>query len=125
MVAEKQSIRTLLIIEDQAPTREALASIFRAEGFLVLTACNRHEALEHMRSSAPPNLVLLDMRLAVEGSGFLEERRCDDALAAVPVIVLTEPNTDQEWVASLGATDTLAKPISIDLLLTTIRRWRD
>ena len=123
MAAEKQSTKTLLIIEDQLPTREALASIFRTEGFRVVTAGNRQEALGYLRTSALPNLVLLDMRQALDSSGFLEERQRDGALASVPVVVLTEPSTDREWVASLGATDAVAKPISIDVLLNMIQRW--
>jgi DNA-binding response OmpR family regulator len=122
MVAEKPAIKTLLIVEDQLPTREALASVFRAEGYRVITATSRQEALRSLHSPAPPNLVVLDLRLAVDGSGLLEERRRDVGLAAVPVVVLTEPSTDRDWVASLGATDSLAKPVSIDSLLTTIER---
>jgi CheY-like chemotaxis protein len=124
MVADKPSTKTLLIIEDQHPTREALASLFRMEGFQVVTASNRQEALGYLRQAALPSIVLLDMRHALDSSGFLEERRRDRALASIPVVVLTEPCTDREWVASLGATDTLAKPISIDALLTTVQRWK-
>jgi DNA-binding response OmpR family regulator len=63
------------------------------------------------------------MRQALDSSGFLEERQRDGTLASVPVVVLTEPRTDRDWVASLGATDALAKPISIEALLTTVQRW--
>jgi CheY-like chemotaxis protein len=123
MVAEKPSSKTLLLIEDQVPTREALASIFRTEGFRVVTAGNRQEALGYLRHAALPTLVLLDMRQPLDGLGFLEERRRDNALASVPVVVLREPSTDRAWIASLGATESLAKPISIEKLLTTIERW--
>jgi DNA-binding response OmpR family regulator len=123
MVADKPSIKTLLIVEDQPATRECLASVFRAEDYRVVTAADRQEALQHSRSRAAPDLVVLDMRPAVDASGFLEERHRDAALASVPVIALTEPGTDCTWVVSLGATDSLSKPVSIDLLLAAIRRY--
>jgi DNA-binding response OmpR family regulator len=116
-------MKTLLIIEDEHPTCEALASIFRLEGFHVVTARNRQEALRYLRTSVHPNLILLDMGQVLDGSGFLEELRHDRDLAWIPVVVLMEPSTDRDWVASLGATDSLAKPVSIDTLLTTVQRW--
>src|SRR5262245_31506185 len=124
MAMERQTGKTLLIVEDQAVTREALAYLLRSEGYQVVTAASSQEALGHLRGAAPPSLVLLDLRAAAgDGARFLAERRRDAILATVPVVLLTEGNTDPKWLSTPGMAGSFRKPVPFDGLLRLIRRF--
>jgi CheY-like chemotaxis protein len=113
--------KTLLLVEDQPATREALAAVLRSEGYRVVTAASGGEATRHVSAGPLPNLILLDTRLpGAAGEGFLERRRSDAALSAVPLVLLTEANVGPEWAGPLRPAGALCKPVSLDGLLSLI-----
>jgi CheY-like chemotaxis protein len=58
-----------------------------------------------------------------DGWRFLERRRQEAALAAIPVIITTALGVaSPEWAASLGAADCLRKPIETEALVQAVRR---
>jgi PAS domain S-box-containing protein len=70
-----------------------------------------------------PDLVLLDLHLPdLHGREVLEQLKRDPATAAIPVVVVSADATpgQVERLLAGGATDYLAKPIDLDLLLKTI-----
>src|SRR5947209_19842602 len=86
-------MRTILIADDHAITREPLARLLRYEGYKTLTAANGLEALDHFRRNRP-DLILLDMMMPkMNGIAFLQAvlAGADRPAAAggVPVILLT------------------------------------
>src|SRR5260370_9567148 len=54
--------RPILIVEDDAPTREFIAEMLTAHGFVVTTPANAPQAPAHV-AAALPELVILDMVL--------------------------------------------------------------
>jgi CheY-like chemotaxis protein len=115
--------KTLLIVEDHATTREALAVVCRAEGFRVLTAASSREALDQLRSQSPPDVMVLDLRVTGgDGGDLLEERRRDTALASVPLVLLTERQADQRWRTEPGLAGSCPKPVPLEGLLHLLRR---
>ena len=71
-----------------------------------------------------PDLILLDLGLPA-GGGFLvlERLRKIEALAAIPVLIVTG-RSDAETrkrVAALGVAPVLTKPVDTEALLTAIR----
>lgn len=120
----KQTAKTLLIVEPQMATREALASVFRSEGFQVVTAVNSHEAVGHIRGPTPPNVVLLDFRdREGDDARFLESRLHDSVLAAVPVVLMTETKADADWLAGLRVAGAFRKPVPLDPLISLVRNF--
>jgi CheY-like chemotaxis protein len=116
-------VKTLLIVEDQAVTREALALVCRSEGYRVLTAASGQEALGHLRGAAPPSVVLFDVRVAAkDGERFLEQRRRDAALASVPLVLITERGADPRWLSEPGLAGTYPKPVPLDGLFSLLQR---
>jgi CheY-like chemotaxis protein len=114
--------KTLLIVEDQPPTREALASIFRGEGYRVLAAASAGEARRCMQGPSFPSVIVLDTRIGGEDAqDFLEQRRHDPALSAVPIILLTDEEANPPLRDPLEAAGSLRKPVSIDRLLDLIQ----
>jgi CheY-like chemotaxis protein len=114
--------KTVLIIDHQDATRKALAVILKSEGYLVMAAATRREALEHLHAATPPDLVLLEVTSAADAGPFLRRDRPGLALDTVPVVLLAGSEARAEWAASLGAVGFIRKPINLDCLLALIQR---
>ena len=87
----------VLIIEDDARSREVLRGILTREAWDVAEAENGLEGLEQLANSKP-DIVLLDLMMPVmDGFEFLERMRSHEEWAAIPVIVVTAKTlTDDE-----------------------------
>lgn len=82
--------RKVLIIDDQPDsirlTREALAL---DERFVVYDAVNADQGLEMVRNHWP-DVIMLDLRMpGMDGFEILEKLRADEAMAAIPVVMVT------------------------------------
>jgi CheY-like chemotaxis protein len=124
MSADAPGSGTLLIVEDNEVVREGLAVVLRRAGYAVVPAANGHQALAALRAGVRPDLILLDMLLpAVDGWHFLDRRRREPALAALPVVIMTGLGVaGPEWADSLGAAGLLRKPVETEALLRGVRR---
>lgn len=84
--------KKILIVEDEAPLRQALFDKFSREGFQVMQAKNGEEGLivsleEH------PDIILLDIIMPkVDGLAMLKRLRNDEWGKEIPVIILTNLN---------------------------------
>ena len=114
---------TILVVEDEAPLRQAIGRLLRAEGYGVLEAPDGARALELLRKteSAQVKLVLTDLRMPV-----MDGRQLAAAIARVrpslPIIFMsgfTAQLMDMRLVSPHLAF--LAKPFRNDDLLTAIR----
>jgi PAS domain S-box-containing protein len=86
----------ILVVEDDMPTREFIAEMLSAQGYLVATAADGMEARAQVAASLP-DLVILDMVLPkVSGFELLGEWRASIRTAALPVFVLTSKDLSQE-----------------------------
>jgi two-component system response regulator len=71
-----------------------------------------------------PQLVLLDLKLPkVSGLEVLKAVRADAALRALPVVILTSSNEDQDLINSydLGANSYVRKPVDFDAFVEAVR----
>jgi diguanylate cyclase (GGDEF)-like protein len=116
--------RDILLVEDNADAREALALLLESHGYRVRSAANGADALDEA-CRLPPDLLITDLAMP-ELSGFevLEQFRKLPALAHVPVIVVSAHHDIPDRVAGfdLGADDYLPKPVHLDELLARVRR---
>lgn len=88
--------RSILIVEDDSPTREFIAEMLTTQGFTVTTAADGAEARAQVAASLP-ELVILDMMLPeVSGFELLSEWRASLRTAGLPVFVLTSKDLSQE-----------------------------
>ena len=112
--------KQILVVEDNQLNREMLMEIL-AEQYAVLGAENGQEALELLRESREEiALILLDVMMPVmDGFAFLERIKADEALALIPVIVMTQSDNEADEVAALahGATDFVPKPYRPQVIL--------
>jgi CheY-like chemotaxis protein len=105
----------ILIVEDEATSREMLLSILKAEGdHRILTASDGDEALKLMEDPRHPfDVVFLDLQLpSISGLDLLERVRATPACRYVRVIICTT-STDSATVvraARLGVRHYMVKP---------------
>jgi DNA-binding response OmpR family regulator len=111
----------ILIIEDEAPMRTALADLLAGEGYRALTAADGEAGLQRALSEKP-DLILLDVMMPkLDGFAVCAELRrlAND----VPVLMLTAKGRIEDRVVGLdaGADDYLVKPFSTEELLARVR----
>ncbi|HEY8651765.1 MAG TPA: response regulator transcription factor [Dermatophilaceae bacterium] len=102
---------TVLVVEDERDIREVLRRYLERAGLSVLTTGTGAEAIR-LLTSAPPDLVLLDLGLPdVDGTDVLREIH---AAGRPPVLVLTARSTVDDRIhgMQLGADDYVTKPFS-------------
>lgn len=113
----------ILVVEDEVIFAKAVARRLSRDGYECDAVASLADAETAIRR-APPDLLLLDMRLP-DGSGldFLERLR-DEFGLAVPVIVMTAYGEIEDAVNAmkLSAADYLKKPVDLDELLIAVRK---
>src|SRR5262245_22552685 len=87
---ERPRPRSILVVEDDADTRESLRAVLEVARYDVRTASNGREALEVLARIEAPGLILLDLMMPVmSGFEFLAARREDAALERIPVVIVS------------------------------------
>jgi DNA-binding SARP family transcriptional activator len=119
-----RSAGRILVIDDDTATRETLAELLRAEGYSVACAANGWEAINHLRRSLLPHVILLDLMMPVmDGWEFRRQQLQDSALAAIPVIVLSSVvDISQDASAPCGISY-LPKPVDFCRLITLVASY--
>ena len=112
----------ILVVDDEANARLALADLLRDEGYKVDTAADAFKALGKLDSFAP-HVVLTDLRMpGMDGIELMEKIRSrPDPL---PVVVMTAFGAVDSAVSAMrkGAADYLVKPINFDELVIVLAR---
>lgn len=118
------SRKLVLVADDQEPIRTMLKMSLEFMGYEVAVAENGKVLLTLARERVPDLIITDVMMPEMTGYEALEELRKDEALKAVPVIVLTalEEASYQDKSASFGVVDHLVKPISLPVLKAKVKR---
>ena len=113
----------ILVIEDDAATRDAMSLVLELQGYAVTGAANGQDALVQLRTGTRPNLILLDLMMPIlDGWGFRAQQQQDPGLASIPVVVVSADGSVRQKAASLGAAGYLMKPVEVEDLLDTVQR---
>ncbi len=117
----------VLVVEDNEKNMKLVRDILEAMGYSPLEASSGEQALTLAAEQAPA-LVLMDIQLPdLDGSEALRRLREDERTAGIPVLALTAQamQGDRERFLAAGFDGYLSKPIDIDELLETVRRFCD
>ena len=113
----------VLVIDDDPAQRDLLSRFLEREGFAVRTAPDGKLGIELARTSHPRAILLDVMMPQMDGWSVLGALKADPDLAAIPVVMVTFVN-EPGLGASLGAADTVPKPVEWDRLKEVMDRFR-
>ena len=88
--------RNLLLVDDDVGSLEAMERYLEEAGWQTLSANNGREALEMLSKTLPAAIILDLLMPEMDGFEFLEHLRADEQLKAIPVIVLTGKDPNEE-----------------------------
>ena len=120
-----QSCKTILVVDDEPAIRESLGDLLREEGYDVLEAQNGMEALARLREPKPeqPCVIVLDLMMPVmDGYEFRAEQLRDQALAGIPVVVVSADGNVRRKTAAMQVAAALAKPLQLNAFVAEIER---
>jgi CheY-like chemotaxis protein len=113
----------VLVVEDDPDLRHLMSRLLVLEGFDPQLAANGREALDVLRATPLPRLILLDLMMPVmDGWQFRQAQRADPAIADIPVIVTTAVPLTERF-KELQAAAILQKPWDLGELLDVLRRY--
>jgi CheY-like chemotaxis protein len=115
---------TILIVEDNLPSRELLREFIQNWGYEVIEASDGREALQKITEMAP-DLVLCDIQMPeLDGFAVIQSLRQDARFIKLPVIALTAfaMKGDKETTLAAGFDGYQSKPIDQDALHSEIKR---
>jgi CheY-like chemotaxis protein len=110
-------VHSILIVDDDVNELDTLSEVLEYAGYSTTCAHNGKEALDLLRITPSPAMILLDLHLPVmNGWQFLDHKRNDPALVKLPVVVISGSSTERPQ----GAAGFLRKPISVPALLNVV-----
>ncbi len=118
--------RKLLVVDDDVRNLFVLGSVVEQRGMVMVTAQNGREALRLLERDPDIAAVLMDIMMPeLDGYQTIQLIRQQPSKQQLPIIALTAKamKGDREKCLDAGASDYLAKPVSAELLLETLRTW--
>jgi len=129
MVAERYGgsgmAQTILIVEDNELNMKLFRDLLEAQGYNVLQTRDGMQALDLARAERP-DLIVMDIQLPqVSGLEVTKWIKADDDLKHIPVVAVTAfaMKGDEEKIREGGCEAYVAKPISVNDFLATIRKF--
>lgn len=117
-------MKTILIADDKAESRELIRMVLESCGYAIREACDGIEALRYAQESNP-DLLILDLHMpGIDGFGVLIELRRDGRFASTPIMALTASamQGDRERAVAMGFDSYLSKPIPLSSLRNEVER---
>lgn len=115
--------KRILVVEDNDLNRKLFCDVLKANGFEVVPVADGQNVIPTARKFKPHGVVL-DIQLPnVSGLELLEAFRADSALRDIPILAVTAyaGKGDEEKIRAAGASDYLAKPVSITPFMAAVR----
>jgi CheY-like chemotaxis protein/nitrogen-specific signal transduction histidine kinase len=105
-----QPCETVLVVEEDALTRDQVRRMLEGDACTVITAANGREALERLAQTRP-DVILLDLLMPeMDGFAFAESLHKDAAWRSIPVVVMTGKDITTDDLQRLrGVADTVVR----------------
>ena len=113
---------TILLVEDNEPSRDALGRRLERRGFQVHAAADGRQGVD-LANAIRPDLILMDLGLPImDGWAATRQLKADAATRHIPIIVLSAHamTGDRDLALAAGGDDFDTKPIRFDQLLAKI-----
>lgn len=116
--------KTVLIVEDNELNMKLFNDLLEAHGYATIQTRDGMDALRIARENRP-DLIIMDIQLPeVSGLEVTKWLKEDKELNEIPVIAVTAfaMKGDEEKIRQGGCQDYIAKPISVENFMSTIRK---
>ncbi len=116
--------KVVLTVDDSRTMRDMLKMALTAAGYSVVQAEDGVHGLEVLAGSKP-DVIITDINMPrMDGFGFIQHVRENEAHRAVPILVLSTESDDakKQRARSAGATGWIIKPFDPVKLVDAVRR---
>lgn len=116
----------ILIVDDDIRNIYSLTSVLESYGVEVLHAESGKDGILILEQTPKVDIALIDIMMPeMDGYETMQQVRMRPALASLPLIAVTAKamKGDRQKCLDAGASDYIAKPVDIDLLLALLRVW--
>jgi CheY-like chemotaxis protein len=116
----------VLIVDDDIRNIFSLTSVLESFGVDVLHAERGRDGIDILERHPDIDVALIDIMMPeMDGYETMQQIRDRPALADVPLVAVTAKamKGDRQKCLDAGASDYIAKPVDIDLLLALLRVW--
>jgi CheY-like chemotaxis protein len=116
----------ILVVEDNAPSRELLCDWLEAENYQVASAMDLKQAFAAIQEM-PPDAILLDVQLGNDQDGLSIAWwiRKQAGLSHIPIIAVTAHAmvTEHARIFLAGCNACVSKPVDFELLRHQLDQW--
>jgi signal transduction histidine kinase len=120
-VPSMRALRPIVVIDDDRAFRVEVAEVLKQEGYDVVGFAHGRAALEYLRVSPPPGLVLMDLAMPImDGWELATAMDGDPRLALVPVVIVSGLEAAREGPPLRQVVARVPKPTSPESLLQTV-----
>jgi CheY-like chemotaxis protein len=115
------SRRRILLVDDDADVRRAIAGLLEDEGYEVDACSDGQGAWERLHAAPAPDLMILDLMLpGMDGWQLRTRQRADPQLRHIPVLAISADPSPK--ASAIHADAFLAKPVGASVLLAEVER---
>ena len=112
----------ILVVDDDADTRDTLAVFLELHGYAVVLATDGADGLRKLRAGLRPCLILLDLMMPEKnGFQFRVEQIIDPTLAEIPVVIYSGDPEAHATGTVFGGVACLRKPIKVEELFEVLK----
>jgi CheY-like chemotaxis protein len=117
--------KTILVVEDDDDARITLCEVLADAGYECVEAIDGRDAIRRLSTTdGKPSVILLDLMMpGMNGWEFRDWQRQDAEYATIPVVILSAATNAESEAKKLAVSDFIPKPINLDALLKTLRRY--
>lgn len=117
-------MKTVLVVDDSRTMRDMLRHCLSQAGYAVVEAVDGEDGLTVLARHRP-DAIISDINMPrLDGFGFIERVRADQAHRNIPILVLTTESDDAKKARAreAGASGWIVKPFAPDRLVTALTR---
>jgi CheY-like chemotaxis protein len=115
----------ILVVDDDPAIRALYSEILSDEGYGVQTAENGREAIVQVKAQ-PTDLIMMDIMMPImDGLTACTKIKADPAMQGVPIVIMSAGINLRRHADDFAcmAAAILSKPIDLDYLLDTVKRF--
>jgi DNA-binding response OmpR family regulator len=115
--------KTILVIEDEVDILTPIRDFLKSENYKILSASNGQEAMDILKISDLPNLILLDMKMPIMNGWEFASEFQKKYNQPSPIIAMTAAGDAKERARNIKAVGWIEKPFDLDFLLDKIKKF--